>query len=174
MFRTLLFIVLTATSQIAHTLEYVKEISKQEIQAEASAYMPYEITKYFVNIKILNPEIDLLKETDEISLQANIEVNAPGIIKGAGKVTINGTLDYDAINGEFYIRNPSIMSLAIDEVTEKLTSEIKNIAQIILSSALITYPVYRFKDDNLKEKLAKSVLKSVKVKNEKLFITLKM
>jgi hypothetical protein len=174
MFRTLIFTVLVAVSQMAYALEYVQEITEQEIQAEVSAFMPIERTKYFVTITISNPIIDLLKETDEISLLANIEANAPGIIKGRGKIMINGTLDYDAIKGEFNLKNPTIVSLTIDDVAEEFMPEIKKIAQMTLSKAMMVYPVYRFKDTNIKEQLAKSVLKSVKVKNETLFITLEM
>ena len=70
--------------------------------------------------KISNPKIDLIKESDEIGLQANIDVIAPGGIKGGGEITIKGTVDYDANKGEFYFKNPTVVSLAIDKVPENI------------------------------------------------------
>ncbi|MBA6364123.1 DUF1439 domain-containing protein, partial [Colwellia sp. BRX8-8] len=50
--------------------------------------------------------------------------------------------------------------------------KIQDIAQAMLSKVMAVYPVYKFKDDNVKHKLAKAVLKSLEVKDEKLIITL--
>ena len=134
--------------------------------------MPVVKKKYFVTVKISDPKIDLIKETDEVGILANIDASAPGGIKGSGEVMIQGSLDYDPKKGEFYFKNPKIVSLKIDQVPADFIPDIQALAQTALSKALATYPVYKFKDDDLKHRLAKSVLKSLKVQNEKLVITL--
>ena len=146
----------------------------QEIQEKISASMPIEKKKFFISVKISNPKIDLIKETDEIRVFANIEAFAPGGIEGSGKVTIKGTLDYDPKKGEFYFKKPKIINLVIDKVPKTLLPKIQSIAQTALSKAMAVYPVYKFKDNKLKHQLAKAALKSLKVKNEKLIITLGM
>jgi hypothetical protein len=172
MIRSIIFILLSLISQVIFALEYTQEITEQEIQEKISAFMPIEKKKYFVTVKITNPKIDLIKETDEIGILANIEAFAPGGIKESGEVTIKGTLDYDPQKGEFYFKNPKIVSLAIDKVPKIFIPKVQSIAQIALSKAMAVYPVYKFKDNNLKHKLAKAVLKSLKVKDEKLILTL--
>jgi hypothetical protein len=164
----LLFLV----SHVVFALDYTQEITELEIQEKVSAFMPIEKKKYFVTVKISNPKIDLIKKTDEIGILANIEAFAPGGITGSGEIMVKGSLDYDPKKGEFYFKSPKIVSLTIDKVPHKIIPKIQGIAQIALSKAMAVYPVYKFKDDNLKHKLAKAVLKSLKVKNEKLILTL--
>ncbi|TWX47194.1 DUF1439 domain-containing protein [Colwellia hornerae] len=172
MFRIIIIIILSLLSQIAVAFDYTQEITEQEIQEKVSALMPIEKKKYFVTVKISNPIIALLKATDEIGIRANIDASAPGGIKGSGEVMIKGTLDYDPEKGEFYFKNPTIIKLAIDKIPKSFTPKIQDIAQAALSKMMAVYPVYKFKDDNLKHKLAKAVLKSLAVKDEKLIITL--
>jgi hypothetical protein len=118
-----------------------------------------------------NPIIDLLKESDEIAIRANIDTSASDGIKGSGEVMIKSTLDYEPIKGEFYFKNLRIVSLAIDKVAKNFIPIIQDIAQAALSKVMAVYLVYKFKDENVKHKLAKAVLKSLEVKDEKLIIT---
>ena len=53
-----------------------------------------------------------------------------------------------------------------------MTLSIKKVVEIAARKILAMRPIYRLSDDNLKHKLAKSVLKSIKVENEKLHIVL--
>ena len=102
MFRSIMFVFLSLLSQFAVALDYTQEITEQEIQEKISAFMPIEKKKYFVTVTLSNPIIDLLKESDEIGIRANIDASAPGGIKGSGEVMIKGTLDYEPKKGEFY------------------------------------------------------------------------
>jgi len=69
MVRSIIFILLSVVSQVVFALEYIQEITEQEIQKKVSTLMPIEKKKYFVTVKISNPEIDLIKETDEIGIK---------------------------------------------------------------------------------------------------------
>jgi hypothetical protein len=172
MFRNIVIILIAFASQMVSALDYTQEITEQEIQEKVSALMPVVKKKYFVTVKISDPKIDLIKEINEVGILANIDASAPGGIKGNGEVMIQGALDYDANKGAFYFKNPKIISLKIDQVPANFIPDIQALAQTALTNALATYPVYQFKDDHLKHRLAKSVLKSLKVQNEKLLITL--
>lgn len=172
MFRCTMFMLVCLISQAATALDYTLEMTEQEIQTKIAAFMPLEIKKYFVTVKISDPKIDLIKETNEIGLFANIEANTLGGIQGKGKVMIKGTLQYDVHQGAFYFNNPTIINLAIDNVPESMIPKVQNIAQVTLANVMAVYPVYQFKDDNLKHNLAKAVLKSLEVKNETLLLTL--
>jgi hypothetical protein len=172
MFRCILLILLSLANQVVFAVDYTHEITQKEIQEKVSALMPIERKKYFVTVRVSNPIIDLIKETGEIGIFANVEAIAPGGIKGSGEVMIKGILDYHPKEGAFYFINPTITSLAIDKVPSKFMPRIKKIAQTALTKAMAVYPVYKFKDDDLKQTLAKAVLKSLKVSNEKLVLTL--
>ena len=87
---------------------------------------------------------------------------------------MTGTLEYNAKKGAFYFRNPSIVGLEVDHVEKKYMPKIKEIAELAMTKALSSYPVYTFKEDDVKHKLAKSTLKSVIVKDEALLVTLSL
>ena len=126
MFRCTMFMLVCLISQAATALEHTIEVTEQEIQTKISAFMPLERKQYFVTIKISNPKIDLIKETNEIGLFASIEANALGGIQGKGEVMIKGTLQYVQQQGAFYFNNPTIVSLAIDNVPESLIPKVQN------------------------------------------------
>jgi len=172
MFKSVIFVFLYSASLMATALDYTHEITEQEIQEKVSALMPVVKKKYFVTITISNPKIDLIKKSDEIGIYADIKANVTGGINGSGQVMIKGSLEYNADKGEFYFKNPKIVSLAIDKVSNNIIPKIQGLAEAALSKVMTVRPVYKFKDDNLKHTLAKSVLKSLKVENEKLLLTL--
>ena len=172
MYRGLIFIGLSLVSQTVVALTYTHLITEQAIQEKVAALMPIKKKKYFITIKISSPQIDLIKETDEIGILAHIEAKALGGIKGKGEVRIKGTVEYVPEQGEFYFKDPTIVSLVIDNVSAAIMPKIQGIAQASLSKAMAVYPIYKFKDNNVKHRLAKAVLKSLTVENEQLLLTL--
>ncbi|MFT6123711.1 MAG: hypothetical protein ACJASG_002245 [Oleiphilaceae bacterium] len=167
----LVFAFLTmAQSSVA--LSYTLEISESELQEKVSAMMPMQKKNMFVTVTISDPKIDLIKASNKIGVFTNIEVIALGNLKGSGRANITGTLKYDTQKGEFYFKDPTIVSLEVDNVAKKFIPKIKTLTQLAVTKSMAVYPVYKFKDDDIKHKLAKAVLKSVIVEQEKLLVTL--
>jgi len=159
-------------AQPSFAFSYTLEISESELQEKVLAMMPMKKKNMFAAVTVSDPKIDLIKESNEIGVTTNIEVIALGSLKGSGRANITGTLGYDAEKGEFYFRDPTIVSLEVDNVAKKLIPKIKKITQLAITKAMSVYPVYKFKDNNIKHKLAKAALKSVTVEQEKLLVTL--
>jgi len=151
---------------------YTVEISEAELQAKVSAMMPMEKTAFFVTVILSKPKVDLTKGNNEIGLFAHVEVQALGNIKSSGEVEITGSLSYQADKTAFFLHDPKIVRLEIKNASEKVTLSVKKVVEIATRKILATRPIYTLSDDNLKHKLAKSVLKSIKVENEKLHIIL--
>ncbi|VAW61508.1 hypothetical protein MNBD_GAMMA11-2537 [hydrothermal vent metagenome] len=170
--RVSLVIFMMLLSQTAMAFSYTLEISEKELQEKVSKMMPLEKKKYFVTVILSEPVIDLTGGNNEIGIFSHVKIIAPGSIEGAGKVKITGSLRYDSKTGSFFFKHPEIVSLEVNDVPEKYMPNIKKIAQSAVSKILATRPVYKLKDDNLKQKLAKSVLKSIKVENKKLLVEL--
>ncbi|VAW63570.1 hypothetical protein MNBD_GAMMA10-3300 [hydrothermal vent metagenome] len=170
--RVILAVFLMVSAQLAMAFSYTLEIAQEELQEKVSKMMPMEKKKYFVTVVLSNPKVDLSSAENKIAVFAHVGVIAPAGIKGNGKVKIMGSIIYDAEKGEFFFDNPEIVSLEVDDVPEKYIPKIKGIAQSIVSKILAARPVYKFKDDNLKHKLAKSTLKSVKVEKNTLLVEL--
>lgn len=172
MCRIILIAVLLAFSNFTSALSYTIEITEQELQDKVSAMMPMVKKKFFIAVTVSDPIVDLINESNQIGILVNIKVSAPGGIKGSGKANIKGALIYNKEKGAFYLDNPTIVSMDVDKVSNKFSSKIQKISQLALSKALSRYPVYKFKDDNMKQQLAKAVLESITVENERLLITL--
>jgi hypothetical protein len=167
-------IVFLALVQSSFVFSYTLEISESELQKKVSAMMPMKKKNMFVTVTLSEPKIDLIKESNKIGVFTNIEVIALGNLKGSGRANITGTLKYVAEKGEFYFKNPTVVSLEVDNVTKKFIPKIKELTQSAITKAMSVYPIYKFKDDDIRHKLAKSALKSVIVEQEKLLVTLSL
>ena len=97
---------------------------------------------------------------------------APGGLNLTGRTQLQGSLSYDAEKGAFYFHNPKGVTIEIDQLPEHFSPKVKELTQSAMTKATENRPIYTLKDDDLKQKLAKSVLKSVVVIDEKLVATL--
>ena len=154
------------------SMAFTVELSENELQEKVSAMMPLEKKKYFITMIFTNPVVDLLETKNKIGITLDIKVVAPGGIEGQGTAKLSGSLRYDNKKAEFYLNDPILHELVIDNITDNLNTKIKDLAQLSLEKNLSTRPVYKLKDTNLKHQLAKSLLKSVKVEKEKMIIEL--
>lgn len=166
---TLLFIFVAPAS---FGFSYDLEMTEAEIQEKVSALMPIERKKLFFTVVVSDPKVDLIASTNEIAVFANLAAMAPGGLNLTGRTKLQGTLSYDAKEGAFYFHNPKVMTIEIDQLPEQFAPKVKELTQSAMSKATEKRPIYRLKDDDLKQKLAKSVLKSIVVKDEKLVATL--
>ncbi|MBL1276372.1 MAG: DUF1439 domain-containing protein [Ectothiorhodospiraceae bacterium] len=164
--------VLLLTSQLAWAFSYTVEISEKELQEKISAMMPLEKKKFFMSVVLSNPDVDLMENDNKIGITIDIKVVAPGGMNGAGRAKITGSLSYNKERGELYFKDPKIVKLDIAKVPKSIIPNIKSLAQSVAGKALEKRPVYKLKDDDVKQKLAKSVLKSITVENGKLLVVL--
>jgi hypothetical protein len=79
---------------------------------------------------------------------------------------------YDQENFCLHLLSPEIQELQVEGVPEKYTKAVSLGTRKILQQYITDVPVYKIKDDNLKLKLAKAVLKNAEVIDGKLVITL--
>ncbi len=172
MFKFSLFIIILVISPSVSAFSYTKQFTEAEIQKAINTIMPLEKQKMFLTIVISDPKIELIEKTNQIGVFSRIKLKAPGGIAGTGSTKIKGSISYNAKKGAFYLKNPQIVDLKIDNISESIMPKIKNIAQSFLSSELKRRPIYRFRSDNIKQKLAKAVLQSVTVKNKTIEVVL--
>ena len=166
------YLLLAVTSSSVYAFTYNLEITEQELQEKIQQKMPIQKTKYFVTVTLSEPKVVLMNGSDRIDIESNIKALIPGDITAKGRGNIEGTIEYVQQSGEFYFTNPEVRSLNIENVAVKYQASIRKVADIAAKSALKRFPIYRFKDDNLKQELAKAVLKAVHVENGKLILEL--
>ena len=151
---------------------YTVEISEAKLQKKVLAMMPMQKNNFLFTVTLSEPEIELIEGSNQIGIFTHIEAVVPRVIKGTGRAKITGSLSYESETSEFFFNNPTIEKLEIDKVADKYIPKVKKIVQLIANKMLAIRPVYKLKDDNLKHKLAKAMLKSVSVKDKKLLLEL--
>lgn len=155
-------------------LSYTLEISEAKLQNKVSEMMPLKKNKFYFTVTLSEPEIELFEGSNEIGIFTHIELVGPREVRGYGRAKITGSLSYHAEAGAFFFKNPKIVQLEIDKVSEKYVPHVKAIVQLVSSKMLEKRPVYRLKDNNLKHKFAKAMLQSVSVKDKKLLLELRV
>ena len=154
------------------SFNYTIELSERNLQEKVNAMMPLEKTRFFLTVRLSKPKLELIDVSNEIVLFTHIDVIAPGGIKGSGRGQLSGSLRYEATSGELFLDSPKLKNLQIDWFPKMFSNSVAMIAEPLLATASAKYPVYRLRDDNATHQLAKSTIKSIKVKNHNLVITL--
>lgn len=156
-----------------YAFTFVKEIGEQELQSRVEQMMPFEQETLFATISVLEPVVDLHDVDNKVGLQARIQAIVPNGMKGSGTVGLSGTVVYEKAEGAFYINEAYIHTLRINGLTEATSALIKPYVQALISNALQANPVFVLDDEDAQQKLAKSSLQSVEVKDGKLRIKIK-
>lgn len=172
MLRTLLLIFLLGCSGLTKALSYTLEVSEQQLQDKLSAMMPIEKSHFILSIILSEPQLNLVKQTNEISIFVNIKALIAGKVQGTGRGRVTGSLSYEPTQGAFYFKQPKISELEIDNLQQQFAPKVKELTQQVISKTMENYPIYTLDDNDTQQKLAKSMLQSLQVKNQTLFITL--
>lgn len=161
-----------SVNSMAHAFSYTQEISEDELQQIIEKKMPIKKKKYFITVIISHPKLNLSTTENNLGIKAMIMVAAPGKLKVSGTINLSGSISYNENKGTFHLLDPIVKDIHVDNIPEKIQPQVKKVAQLAVSSALANLPVYKFKDDDLKHSLAKSVLESITVKEGKLLVKL--
>lgn len=172
MFRSFIFLILFFSSQITMALSYTVELSEAQLQKRVASIMPIKKKKLFFKIILSDPKIELLDGSNEIGIFTHIEIKSKIGIKGTGRAKIVGSLSFEPETGEFFFKNTKLLKLEVDKVSEKNNQQIRTLVQAVGGKLLEKKPIYRLKDDDLKHKLAKSMLQSIAIKDKKLLLKL--
>ena len=170
MTKFLLFCMTFIPVQAAMALSYTLEMTEAEIQQKVSAMMPIEKKILFGTVKLFDPKIALVKESNEIAVATEIRVNLVGGLSVSGTTKVKGQIRYEAKAGEFFLKDSTLEEFVIEKLPEKYHHAVKVAVEKMMQKVLSKKPVYKLKDDNLKHKLVKAVLQSVTVKDEKLVV----
>lgn len=149
---------------------YTIELTKAELQGYASAYFPLHQVTPFSRLTYSKPAVVLNSQTNRIGLEVTVRAEMPGMLPIEGRGEINGKLEYRNETNQFYLHDPKLNNIRFANTDYQLTNTVQQIVSNISQQALPVIFVYELKDEDLREKMAKSVLKSVTVRNGKLLL----
>ena len=149
---------------------YTVELSRGELQEYAEAYFPLQQATPFSKLTYSKPAVVLNPKTNRIGLEVTIRAEMPGMIPVEGRGQIDGKLEYRNETKQFYLHEPKLNKIRFANSDYQLANTVQQIVSNISQQALPVIFVYELKDKDLREKMAKSVLKSVTVQNGKLLL----
>jgi len=92
--------------------------------------------------------------------------------KGSG--AIDGDLEYRQETGEFYLRDPKVRCLEIENLPSEAVMLLRQLLQEMAQQSLQLMLVYQLNDNDLRQRMARSVLQSVTVRNGKSILELEV
>jgi hypothetical protein len=172
MFRMVFLMAMIAVSNLANAVNYTLEVSEAELQQKLLTVMPMTRSHSILTIELSDAMLNLLKDSDEISIFVHVKAFVAGQLQGTGRGRITGSLSYEPLQGAFFFHDPKISELQIDNLQSQFAPQVREFTQQLISKTMAMYPIYTLNDDDMQQKLAKSVLQAVEVKNQNLLLTL--
>ena len=156
--------------------EYEFRFSEDDLRQKMSERLPIERTYLFIFQVVLDsPRITLVEGSDRVQagldVTLNIRINDEALPLG-GSVDASGGVRYDSIEGEFYLTDPIVESLAVQGVPAKYTDRVNSVLTKAIAEYYEDRPIYTLRDSDVKQAAAKLVLKSVVVQDRLLVVTL--
>lgn len=151
---------------------YVIELSQEELQAHLDKGFPLKKGVLIFNLQLTDPKVTLKNGSDRIHFSMNVGTNIriDGITpKGTAAVVTR--LRYVPEQGEFYLSDPEV-ALHLDSMTGDNLVKMNEIANVLLKEFSAQRPLYRLKDSDLKQGVARAILKDVRVEGGALKIHL--
>ena len=144
---------------------FVIELTQSDIQAHLDKGFPLEKGVLIFSVKLSNPKVDLTGGSDRIGFRVDVgsTLHIDGITpKGTG--TILTRIRYSSDSGEFFMSDPDL-ELELEGVKEEKVRTVNEAANILVKEFAEKYPIYRLKETDVRQSLARTFLKDVKVED---------
>ncbi|MBV1869849.1 MAG: DUF1439 domain-containing protein [Gammaproteobacteria bacterium] len=151
----------------SYTLEFGAEV----LQKRITGVFPLKVKKFIFVFKIFDPVVVIPPNAiDRIGVEVSLQVSIPGLLKAEGRGLVHGEIDYLNSSGEFFFFDPELQNFDIRGLPRRYQEEVRGLFESIMKSALSDISIFKFDEADRKQKIARHMLKSVKVENERLKI----
>ena len=155
---------------------YVLEFSEDDLKARLQESLPYEKRYlYIFNVTLNNPRFDLVDGSDRIAggldVLLNIKLGSKETPVG-GAVDLSGALRYDPEARAFFLTNPVVEKLGIEGVPPRYANQANDAISAALGEFYRSRPVYVLEPDTAPKAAAHMLLKDVKIRDERVVVTL--
>ncbi|MBV1874716.1 MAG: DUF1439 domain-containing protein [Gammaproteobacteria bacterium] len=150
---------------------YTLELKAESLQSKIGEVFPIKVKKFIFVFKITDPVVVIPPDLiDRIGIEVSIRVSIPGLLKAEGRGLVHGEIDYFAESGEFFFFEPTLQKFDIRGLPSRYQEEVRGLFESIMRSALSDMSVFKFNEEDKKQRIAKRMLKSVRVEDERLKI----
>ena len=144
--------------------------TREDLQSRLTRKFPRQEKHQLMAVTFSNPEVVLEPGADTMGIRLDLNMTPRLGKRRRGWVLAQGGIEYRPERGEFFIVNPRVRELEIDDLKKKYQQVVRSIADRIVEEYLSEVPVYRLNQKEFKQKVAKLVLKSVEIKDGRLVV----
>ncbi len=148
------------------------ELTEDELQAKINKILPVEKKRLLFTVRVSSLDVALTEGSDRIELIADIDIKSSHLSSGQGRAHIDGTLAYQPAEGAFYFHDSQVKNVSFENIPDKYHMVVQKIFQRAIARRLSKSPVYKLDKNKTKHQIAKTLLKSVKVVDQKLLLEL--
>lgn len=170
--KQFLLFLLLLLSGIHYAHAWTVELTEDELQEKIDRSLPIEKKKLLFTVRVSSIDVELKEGSERIGLSSEMEIKSPHFTTGKGQALVDGKLHYNRTDGSFYFHEPEVRQVTFENIPDRYQEVVKVIFQRALSRRLAKTPVYKLKDNKTKHQIAKVLLKSVKVVDQKLILEL--
>jgi hypothetical protein len=167
-----------ALAAVAATLLFMKighkdltlAFSREDLQQRIAAKFPFDQKLLFITVTYSNPEVILTDGSDRIGIGLDAAAKLSGDQLVKGHVAGDWKIRYEPAEGAFYFDDPNLTQFDFGGLSPAAQDQIARVAKPLMEAYLRRVPVYRLKQGDFRQELARAVLKSVAVKRGKLYV----
>ncbi len=168
LFIVLIGLIIPARQAQAYTLA----LSQKDLQTMTEIWFPYRQGTAVGDVELSSPRVILRRDSGRMGFAVAIRLEMPGQYHATGNGLIDGELDYNAERGEFYLREPRLIQLAVDGLPPSYDALVKTVINDLTQQHFPLIVVYRLEKQALGHASVLRTLKSVRVHDGKLLVEL--
>jgi hypothetical protein len=151
---------------------YVVELSQEQLQEHLEKGFPLEKGVLVFTLQLTDPKVTLRNGSDRIHFSMKIDtgIRIDGVTP-RGTAAVETKLRYVPDRGEFYMSDPDVV-LDLDSMTGGNLEKINEIANVLVKEFSEQHPLYRLQESDLKQNVARAVVRDIRVEGGALKIHL--
>lgn len=174
MWATLKNVAVTGLVMLAHqALSFYRvSIPLPQLQRAIAGQFPVERRNLLLTVSLLHPVITLDEAANRVGLALTIQLTASGTVVAHWRGHLDGTLEYQQKSGAFYLAQSQLRGIDTNGNLTEFRGTVQRLIETVLAQLFAATPIYRLERDNVQHVLARLLLKSVTVKQDRLVVQL--
>jgi hypothetical protein len=152
------------------SVSYTVRLTADDIQQFLRQKLPVTVSKFFVTATVTSVQVEFIESENGVVVRPDVEVSLVGHQLLRGYAIVSAQIRYAPPTGEFFLDGAKVVSIAVGGLPESSRHLVEEVASKCIEGYLGTQPIYRLKQSDFKQSLAKLVLKSVRTHNGRLEI----
>jgi Protein of unknown function (DUF1439) len=151
---------------------YTVRLTAAEVQQALGKKLPVSKSKLLITATVRALDVEFAEGFDRILLRPEVDVSVAGQRALSGRALAEGQIRYAPASGEFFLDQPQVKEVVIAGLPDAARPLAEELIARLGESYLDTMPVYRLRQSDFKQSLAKLVLKSVRVRHGRMEIVI--